>query len=300
MSVLFDLSQRYPQLYLAPAEGLSKTDAYSEIVRRGKPSGGGPLGKHFTGSRADKYFLQPTPAGNVEVIFLKNRADFETFYRIMGCRGELAAIPATMGAVTISGIINWRKIETHKKEYEASGGDNWNFEFEFFTMNPDNFKDVLILVSEGAYSAVPAKEAGLSSPDWLKKSLIIRTYHEITHFICAKKYPDKKHAVWDEIMADGIGLIFALGRYDTALAKRFLGVSEAGYTMGRLENYRDASGLSLNDLAKNVCALIDALQKRTHRLRLDTDKQKFAVIDKWQAMSREYILRYQLGDISAL
>jgi hypothetical protein len=296
MSILFELAQRYPQLYFVPAEGMSADERYREIVRKGKPSGGAPLGKHFTGSPEDRHFLQPTPEGGVEVVFLKNRSDFETFYRIMACRAEPVPVPKNMGAATISGITNWRKIDAHKKEYEAGGGDNWDFEFTLFTSDAANFKDVIILVSEGEYSAISSDAAGFDAKLWIEKSLTIRTYHEITHFICGKKYPDQKHAVWDEILADAIGLIFALGEYDTRLAGLFLGVSKQGYQKGgRLENYTACAGPVLDELAKDICRLMEELKKRTGEPA--NDEQKFALIDTWQALSGEYIARLEIHDV---
>jgi hypothetical protein len=291
--LLFDLAQVYPQLYLAPLEGMSQNQSYLDMVRRGKPSEGGPLGKHFTGSPEDRRYTQTTPVGDVDIIFLKNRSDFENFYRIIVCRCEPTPVPETMGAVTISGISNWRKIDAHRKAYEDSGGIDWDAEFSLFIADPANYKDTLILVSEGAYSAVPASETDFNPQLWLEKSLLIRTYHEITHFICRKKYPDKKHAIWDEIVADAIGLIFAFGYYDPFLAKRFLGVSQGAYQKGRLENYTDCKGAALNALAGNVSLLIDCLYDSVPVLNgEDKTAQIFAILDRWQAESPEFIRRY--------
>ena len=291
--VLFDLAQRYPQLYLAPAPGLSLDERYRDIVRRGEPSKGGPLGEHFSGSPEDRNYTQSTPAGEVEVVFLKNRRDFEAFYRIMACRGEPEHIPETMGAATISGIINWRKIEAHRKTYEEEGGTVWPLEFSSFTADTANYQDTLILVSAGAYSAVSPGEAGFSPPEWLEKSIRIRTMHEVTHFIRRKNYPGQIHAVWDEVVADAMGLIFALGVYEPRLARRFLGVSPEGYQKGRLENYTECRGADLDALAANVSLLIDRLHDS---LPLDTGQQKdeqlFSIIDRWQNESAECIRRY--------
>ncbi|MBQ1577315.1 MAG: hypothetical protein IIZ83_10165, partial [Oscillospiraceae bacterium] len=65
----------------------------------------------------------------------------------------------------------------------------------------------------------------------------IRKAHECTHFICRRLYPELKDAVWDELVADAVGLWAAFGRFDRALEELFLGVDETGYVGGRLENY---------------------------------------------------------------
>ena len=63
-------------------------------------------------------------------------------------------------------------------------------------------------------------------------------------------FPDKINAVWDELVADAVGLYAAFGRYDLRLAELFLGIHENGYTGGRLENY--AGEENLDDLARKA------------------------------------------------
>ena len=46
-------------------------------------------------------------------------------------------------------------------------------------------------------------------------------------------------SVWDEVTADVVGLLSATGRYDADLACRFLGVTDTGFTDGRLTEYLD-------------------------------------------------------------
>ncbi len=141
--------------------------------------------------------------------------------------------------MTISGIINWEKINDHKARYIASGGTDWKEEFKRFTADRGNYRDTIILLSSGLYSAVPAKWVHMDEKDWQERSVTIRMYHELTHFICRKLFPEKKDALRDEIYADCIGLIAAFGRYNASLAKIFLGIENeitcrAG---GRLEHY---------------------------------------------------------------
>jgi hypothetical protein len=98
----------------------------------------------------------------------------------------------------------------------------------------------MILLSDGPYSAVPASHTPYSQEEWRSISRQIRKYHELTHFICRRQFPEKKHPLWDEILADCMGLLFATGKYDLTLAQAFLGIQNGVYIGGRLENYLDA------------------------------------------------------------
>lgn len=229
------LARRYPQLLLPIREGERQTEEYRTAV----------LGGEFTVTEAD--FLCPeeislsaedTPAGRAEILYLGKRQDFLHAYRALGYRCEPAEIPDSVGAGTVCGLINWEKIHRHRDEYLAAGGQDWDGEFNRFTAEKKNYRDSVILLSGGWYSNLSPEAVGLSGDEWRDRSLLIRKYHELTHFVCRGLYPQDIDALRDEVVADAIGLTAAFGRYDTALAARFLGVEGGGFREGgRLSHY---------------------------------------------------------------
>lgn len=238
------LAWNYPQLLLDPEEGLKGTQQYKEIVLQGRLPAESVC--PFTMSEQDSRQEMDTPAGKAEVYFLYQRSDFERAVQILAYRGEPRPLPASMGAVTIRGLNNWRKIHAHKARYLAAGNTDWDMEFRRFTQNADNYKDTVILLSNGYYSAVPPEEAGFSEEDWIRHSRTIRTWHELAHVVSRRLYPENQETIRDEVVADCIGLTAAFGAYDVHLAELFLGITEEGYRPGgRLENYisgADGSG----------------------------------------------------------
>ena len=193
------------------------------------------------------------------VITLGERADFELFLQIMAHRCTCAPIPQTQGAAILDGVVNWTKIREHEAAFLAAGGtnDGWSGEFARFTADRANYKDALIVLSVGPYSAVSAERAGFSEEEWLVHSHAIRKAHECTHFICRRLYPELKDAVWDELVADAVGLWAAFGRFDRAMEELFLGADETGYVGGRLENYVAGE--------ENRHERLDLLAQKVHR-----------------------------------
>ncbi|MBQ7678978.1 MAG: hypothetical protein IJT34_03920 [Butyrivibrio sp.] len=238
--VIRRLAEIYQQLYVAP--GADGPEKYAAIVRCGQDAVKHSL-SHFQTDDGDSLDYEMTPAGEVAVITLQIRQDFETFLQIMANRCTPVEIPRTQGASTIDGVINWTKIKAHQEEFFAAELDkgnatpDWGAEFQRFTADRNNFKDVLIVLSVGPYSAVPAARMGIIDGEWMTLSRLIRKYHECTHFICRKKYPDCKDAIWDELVADAVGTYAALGRFDRSWEEIFLGIQDGRYTGGRLENY---------------------------------------------------------------
>lgn len=249
------LVSSYPQLAIPIEHGIKYTPDYKDTVLRGKLVSREP---EFAGSPEDSLSVIETPVGNVEILFLGNRQDFEHALRALAFHCEPVDIPGSVGANTIRGLINWQRIRSHKQEYILSGGRDWNEEFKKFTSNKKNYLDTIILLSSGYYSAIPASEVNLSENDWKTKSVIIRKYHELTHYVCKSLYPQDVEPIRDEVIADMIGIMAAFDHYDSSLAKRFLGIEGSEFHRGgRLMHYTTNDSLSV--AMKTANNLIDDL-----------------------------------------
>ena len=254
--VLPVLSEIYPQMYLAPGD--EGAEEYKTVVRYGKA----PVIKslsHFIMDERDSCIVEKTPAGEIMIVTLHVRKDFETFLNIMAKKCVAGKIPASQGASIINGIINWQKIRAHKKEYikhqlACGSQPDWASEFKRFTAKKSNYLDAMIVLSVGAYSGIPAERFGFKQEEWIEYSHKIRKAHECTHFICRRKYPSQINTVWDEVVADAVGIMAAFGKFDIDLEEVFLGINESGYVGGRLENYVRAD--ELDQAAKNVHNLL--------------------------------------------
>lgn len=261
--VIGQLAEVYEQLYLAPGEASEKL--YPEIVQKGEHPPRRDL-SHFHTTESDAWVSVPTPAGEVWAITLCDRFDFETFLQIMGERCRKVPIPKTQGAVILDGVINHRKVEAHRAEFAAKaveegrpepGWLEWEAEKTRFLSDRKNYTDALIVLSVGPYSALPASGAGYAEDEWLEISRIIREYHECTHFVCRRFFPGQIDAVWDELVADAVGIYAAVGRYDVALAERVLGIEDGRYVGGRLQNYLPEG----EDLMERIEALLPKVRR---------------------------------------
>lgn len=247
------LAETYQQLYLRPGEEGAKE--YSQIVRNGAEAQNKDL-SHFVCSEEDRLSLEDTPAGGLQVLWLHDRGDFELFIKIMAKKCVPGEVPATQGAAILDGLINWPKIHRHQEEFMAQEREkgnpspDWPAEFRRFTLVKSNFKDALIVLSNGPYSNIPAEKVGMSEKEWIERSYIIRKTHECTHFICRRLYPEKINAIWDELVADAAGIYAAFGSFRLDMEEIFLGITEGRYTGGRLQNY--AGEKSTEELAELV------------------------------------------------
>lgn len=234
------LAERFPQLYVAPAEGAQ--EAHRAAAGRGIAPEGATLG-HFSLDPADELREVDTPAGPVEVICFARRADFETFQQIIAHKSLPVPIAATIGATTYRGLADWGKVRAAYVAYKEAGGDDWPAEMARLSKVPGALRSELIVISSGPYSNIEAASTPYSQDEWIRMSKEIRLYHECAHVVCRRTRPEDILPVWDEVTADTVGLICATGKYDPALAALFLGVSEKGFEQGRLAEYLDEGQL---------------------------------------------------------
>lgn len=251
------IARRYPALNV-PIIDSENNFLYKQASLKGITENSMDL-KDFILSENDYIGTITTDVGNVDILFLFERNDFKLFLMKLAYKCIKTDIPDTIGAMMINGLNNWEKINTHLDEYSQNGGTDRDGEFKRFTACKDNFKDYLLVISNGAYSNVSANVFGFESDYWLRKSQEIRIYHECSHFICRKKYPKTINVIFDEILADCIGIKYAFGSYNKDMAKRFLGFNEENeFVGGRLSFYCDMN--SIDDLAPKIINMIDFLE----------------------------------------
>jgi len=251
-SVLGCLAAEYPQLYLNP--DTDTQDAYRRVVLRGKEPETKSLA-HYRGDPGDRDEIADTPVGQVRVVTLGNRQDFELVLRgLMAAKdGPKAVIPESQGAAMLT-VFNWPRIHAH---LAVSPDEERAAEMKRFTAVRENYIDTLVVLSRGPYSHVDAADVGESETEWLDHSDTIRRFHELTHVICRRRYPSDIAPVRDELVADAVGLYAAYGRFDPMLERRFLGIDADGrYIGGRLGNYTDAP----EALAGAVCAALECIR----------------------------------------
>jgi hypothetical protein len=167
--------------------------------------------------------------------------------------GPKAPIPASQGAAMLT-VFNWPRIRVHLAAFPE---EEQAAEYKRFTSVKVNYTDMLVVLSRGTYSGVSASAMGPTEGEWLARSDTIRRYHELTHVICRRLYPEDVDPVRDELIADAVGLYAAFGRFDPETEKRFLGVKDGRYVGGRLENYTDEP----EKLAGQVGAALDCIKQ---------------------------------------
>ncbi|WNJ16377.1 DUF7005 family protein [Pontibacter sp. G13] len=194
--------------------------------------------------------------GEIPVLTIPNRKDFESVVQALAYKHQPVDIPNSMGACLLKGINNWDRIDRLKHAWTlAHPTGDWT---RYFLHNvrpfPELYQDHWMIISDHPYSGIPADRMGLGQDDWLRRSRKIRLVHEAVHLFCLKHLGGMNIHLQDELMADFLGMIAGLGRYDAQAGLLWLGLEKfpAYRSGGRMENY--VGGISPTSKAFSVLA----------------------------------------------
>ncbi len=260
------LKQRLVQFQFPILEGISQSLAYRAATRKGVPVDGIPEATGLVLKQPEKLrlIIHQSLAGAIPVLIAPNREDFVCLVQALTMRNEPLPVPASMGACIVTGFNNWDRIRCYRQQWETRNPGNcsesiWAEEFKRLISQKELYQDRFIILSDGPYSNVSAKDVGLEEAEWRRLSLIIRLEHECTHYFTRRLFNSMRNNMLDELIADYKGIVAATGHYRADWFLRFVGLeSFPNYRKGgRLENYRGQPPLS--DAAYNILqALVKA------------------------------------------
>jgi hypothetical protein len=224
------LREHLPQLAFPIREGISTTEAYRAATRSGVPVETLPEASGLALDEPDsiELVLHASAAGRIPLLIARSRGAFVTLIRALTRKNEPVPIPASQGALMVSGYNNWSRLRAQRQS------PDWRE--EFITQRRELYQDRFILLSDGPYSAVPAAELDLDTAVWKEMSLVIRREHECTHYLTRRLFGSMRNNLLDELIADSMGITAAVGSFRAAWCLRFL--------TARLDIYRGTPPLS--------------------------------------------------------
>jgi len=267
-ALLTALHHALPQLQLPQITGISGSDLYKQAVLRGEPlshavlAATGPL-PQWEQPEALSLWIAPHPCGAMPVLHTPSWNDFEVLVRALAHRGEPVVLPDGVHAQAVSGLIHWGLIHQFGRQSRAR----------------------LIVLHEAPYGSVDAIHVpgAMSAGDWLAASTTLRLEHELTHLATKRVLGEMRLNLLDELIADAMGMVAALGLFDAALFGRCLGIDidhgERPIANGRWLSYTR----ELSD--REACAAVQLVITRARELESRL-RDRPALLATEQAMAR--------------
>jgi hypothetical protein len=302
------LLSRLVQFRFPIQKGISQTDAYRAATRKGMSVDGmvEATGLVLTLPDQLQLIIHQSLAGPIPVLLAGNREDFVTLVQALTMRNEPKRVPASMGACIVSGFNNWDRIHSLRQQWSARISGNcsessWAAEFQQIIPQKELYQDRFIILSDGSYSDVSARDMGLKDPEWQRLSLTIRLEHECTHYFTRRLFDSMRNNMLDELIADYRGIVAATGYYRADWFLHFLGLeSFTNYREGgRLQNYRGQPPLS-DGAFKILQALAIAAAENLERFDAEyADKLRDSNIQPLMLMGLTYLTLEELASLEA-
>lgn len=259
-----------PQLLLQPGKDVRSGDAYQRLVMRGESPRAedldqAPCLRDYAGAVMT---IAQHPTGAVPVLSFRDHDDFVLAVRCLAHRCEAVSIPSTVHAQAISGLIHWGLIREVDRQTRCQ----------------------ILLLHRAPYASLPAETIpGQPDPErWLDLSQIWRLEHELTHIACTRLVGEMRINLYDEIVADAMGMTKALGHFDADLFRRGLGLSREGTPNADARAHVYVSTLEPEDHAQ---AFQLALQRSRELETLLSD-------ERWPTKSLELLAKLVSGQLS--
>ena len=267
------------QLQFPIQSGISETEEYRLATRKGISLKNNSADDGIVLHRPDLFriFIHPTLAGSIPVMVTGYRADFEALIQALIKRNEPMSIPDSMGACIIGGYNNWDRVHRYRSQWERQhptccSEEDWLNEFKSLIPQTSLYKDRFIILSDGPYSNVQGKCIDLSDDIWKLHSLTIRLEHECTHYFTRRVFNSMRNNLLDELIADYMGIVGAIGYYRADWFLRFVGLEAyPNYREdGRLSAYKGDPPLShkafvvLQGLVKAASENVEKFDRKYH------------------------------------
>jgi hypothetical protein len=261
------LRRHFVQLRVPVRAGISQEPAYLAATRKGQSEAADEElapGLVLARPEALRLEIHATIAGHIPILIAGDRRDFVALVQAFTERNEPADVAPAMGACIVNGLNNWERVAAYRAAWERDHPDEaatgWSEEFRRFAARKELYQDRFIILSRGPYSAIAGVDSGVGDADWLARSLEIRREHECTHYFTYRVFRSMRNNVFDELIADFVGLVRAFSGYRRDLACRFLGLERfpAIRIGSRLEVYR-------SDLSEQALATIASLAVESAR-----------------------------------
>ena len=249
----FATLQRYiPQLNIPVREGISLSDHYAGVARRGEPFNADHFGGRLKLNAPEQLSLliHEHQAGALPVLHTTNRNDFDLLNQALLHRSEPRIIPAAVNAQLVAGFINWHRLALHREAWAASPDvvdteQNWLIErARVAKFEKWRFQDRFLILCSHPYSGLSASDLGLQKPEseWVARSDQLRMEHEFTHYMTKRIFGVMQLNVLDELIADWAGTTFVFGCFDAKLFIHMFGINPPGKAtaFGRVHEYTSA------------------------------------------------------------
>ena len=254
------LRAELPQLLVPPQPLAHLSDRYQRLVLRGESPQPKDLevAPRLQDPKGFSITIANHPCGAKPVLSVSDHDDFVLIMRCLAHRCERISVQGTVHAQAVAGLIHWGLI----RELDAKA------------------RCQILILHRAPYSSLDASSIpnNPNQDQWIKQSQLWRLEHELTHIACRKLAGEMRINLFDELIADAIGMKTALGSFHADLFRQGIGLNRDGtiqenarahaYIQTLDPNYHDLACQMVITRAQELEQLLDEEQLPSNTMKL--------------------------------
>lgn len=198
------LRRNLPQLYVSPKVEARLGTKYKQLVLQGATPSSDETEGGVKVPHGFEILLESHWCGSMPVIKVKKKHEFDILLQCLVHRCEPVEIEESVHSQAVSGLIHWGLIGSFGKSARCN----------MLILHDSPYSSV-------SYTAIP----GMSSEEqWIHCSHLWRLEHELTHIACKSLVGEMRLNLYDELLADAMGMRASLGYFDANLFAVTLGL----------------------------------------------------------------------------
>lgn len=214
-----DLRDSLPQLLIPPAREAHHGAQYKRLVLQGLDANSEDIDGGLKEPDGFSISVKEHWCGAIPVIRVRQHNEFTHLLQCLVHRCEPVRIQREVHSQAVSGLIHWGIIKAFDKTHRCK----------------------ILVLHDSPYSSISFQMIpGMKNEaEWINCSNIWRLEHELTHIACKILVGEMRLNLFDELLADAMGMRASLGYFNADLFRLTLGINREGTTRknGRFHTY---------------------------------------------------------------
>ena len=214
-----DLRLNLPQLMISPTKEARLGSQYKRLVLQGVDADSKDIDGGLREPDGFSIFLKEHWCGSIPVVKVKSHTEFTHILQCLVYRCEPVRIQRSVHSQAVSGLIHWGLIKHFDNTHRCS----------ILVLHDSPYSSI-------SFNLIPGMK---NEAEWIHCSYIWRLEHELTHVACKSLVGEMRLNLYDELLADSIGMRASLGYFDATLFGLTMGINCNGIaqTNGRVHTY---------------------------------------------------------------
>jgi len=169
----------------------------------------------------------PTDAGNLPIIYIPERKDFETIYRALKKGNTNAPVHEKLTSAIIYDMRNSDRINAHRERFMKKKNlmnlkTSWQDEYSKLLLKKELYLDTFVIICGGFAANIKPEDAGYPEDEWKAVSIVINREKEALKYYMKRIFQVEKTHPYLELIAYYHALKTTLKKFNADMLEKLM------------------------------------------------------------------------------